>query len=121
MANSLSGRLLQINAEQSGNGQNGPWSKQTFVIETSEQFPKKVCFEAWNDKADTLRQLRTGDPIEVFFNPESKEYNSKWYTTLRVWKIQPAAGSTYQPAQQQPVVDTNNFTPAPDMKDDLPF
>lgn len=121
MALSITGRLLQINLEQSGQGQNGPWSKQQFVIETTDQYPKKVCFEAWNDKTETLRQLRTGDSIEVFFNPESKEFNSKWYTTLRVWKLQPAAGSTYQPAQQKPVVDSTNYTQSPDMKDDLPF
>jgi hypothetical protein len=90
----LSGKLIQILPLQSGTGKNGNWQKQDFVIETSEQYPKKVCFSAWADKADVVKNISPGSTIKVAFNAESREFNGRWYTELRIWKIDAAANST---------------------------
>jgi hypothetical protein len=50
MAHELTGKVLQVLPEQTGTGRNGQWSRQDFIVETQEQFPKKVCFSAWGDK-----------------------------------------------------------------------
>ncbi|HEX3006643.1 MAG TPA: DUF3127 domain-containing protein [Bacteroidales bacterium] len=120
----LSGKLIQILPLQSGNGKNGTWQKQDFVIETTDQYPKKVCFSAWADKADVVKTLNPGTMVKVAFNAESREFNGKWYTDLRIWKIETAGGNNMneQPGDEY----YKNLVPpaASDLEptpDDLPF
>ena len=87
MALEISGKVIQVLPEQSGSGKNGAWVKQDFIVETQEQFPKKVCFAAWGDKAAVAKKMTTGTTIKVSFNVESREFNGKWYTDLKVWKL----------------------------------
>lgn len=119
MSLEVSGKVLQILQEQSGEGKNGRWVKQDFVIETEEQFPKKVCFSTWGDKAAEVKKLSAGDSIIVSFNVESREYNGKWYTDLRAWKIQTSGGATTG-GQDAPPFSENDIPPEEE-GDDLPF
>ncbi|NJK97679.1 MAG: DUF3127 domain-containing protein [Bacteroidales bacterium] len=119
----LSGKLIQILPLQSGNGKNGTWQKQDFVIETQDQYPKKVCFSAWADKADQVKTLTPGTPVKVAFNAESREFNGKWYTDLRIWKLETdgnnradVPGDDYYKNAAPPI--DNTLEPSPD---DLPF
>lgn len=114
--------MVQVLPEQTGQGQNGPWLKQSFVIETQEQFPKKVCIVCWNDKAEILKQLKTGDEVKVAVNIESREYNGKWYTNVKAWKVEPVAGSgRSEDSGYVSDRDTGYQQAPPDIKDDLPF
>ncbi len=88
MAHELTGKVLQVLPEQTGTGRNGQWSRQDFIVETQEQYPKKVCFSAWGDKVSQLKTFKTDDIVKVSFNIESREFNGRWYTDLRVWKIE---------------------------------
>ncbi len=124
MALEITGKLVQVMPEQTGQGQNGPWTKQNFVIETQDQFPKKVCIVCWNDKAEILKQLKPGDELKVAINIESREYNGKWYTDVKAWKVEPVSGGRNNGAADYPPDrEVNDYTQAPpaDMKDDLPF
>ena len=71
---------------QSGTGKNGIWKKQEFILETAGQVPKKVCFSLWGDKIDQFN-LKEGEEAEVMFDLESREYNNRWYTEAKAWKI----------------------------------
>lgn len=83
------GKIIAIMPTESGIGSTGnAWKKQLFVIETMEQKPSKIAFECWNDDTRFLETLAIGNIVKVLFNVESREYNSKWYTQLRSWKIQ---------------------------------
>ncbi len=130
------GKLLQKLPLQSGIGRTGnSWQKQEFVIETMEQYPKKVCANLWGDKLDMLDTVNIGDTVKVSFSIESREFNGKWYTDVKAWKIEPATENPMQPAapayQQAPAApapadtlppmasdDLDTFT---DTGDDLPF
>lgn len=91
MALDITGKIIQILPLQSGSGRNGEWKKQNFVIETFDKFPRKICFQVWNEKTDNFEMLYPINSIvEVSFNLESREYNGSWYTDARVWKITPA-------------------------------
>ena len=90
----ISGTLIAILDTQTGVGKNGPWKKQGFVIETKDKFPKKVAIQAWNDAADSVEKLKPGTSVKVSFDVESREYNGKWYTDLKAWKIEAGSGST---------------------------
>ena len=102
----IEGRLEIKLAVQSGRSAKGDWAKQEFVIEYQEgNFPTKACFSVWGaDKVKDLERYNVGDQIKVAFNISSREFNGKWYTDLRAWRISPAgqvntAGrSLYPPA-----------------------
>lgn len=139
----MTGRVVNVLAPVTGQGKNGEWKKQEFVIETQDQFPKKVMFSLWGEKVDQINGLNPGDDIKVSFNPESREYNGRWYTDLRAWRIergaaamQQSGGQSFQQQggmNQERPYNFNQERPAPQqqssyappaggtMNDDLPF
>ena len=60
----LKGRIVQILAPQSGEGKNGTWKKQEYVIELPGQYPKKVCFYAWGDTIDNFA-IKQDEEVEA--------------------------------------------------------
>jgi len=82
----IQGIVIQVMPEQTGAGKNGTWRKQDFVIETDAQYPKKVCFTVWGDKID-LDKMQVGKRLNVSFDVESREYNGRWYTDVKAWRL----------------------------------
>ena len=97
----LTATLVQLLPMQTGQGKNGPWKKQDFVVETEGQYPKKVCISVWGDKINEA-VLKPGNKLKVSFDVESREYNGKWYTDLKAWKVDmaDASGSSDMPPAQ---------------------
>lgn len=79
-------KLLHIFPQKTGTGKNGEWKKQDIVGESKEQYPKKICFTIWGDKVDESYLTLNQDYI-IDFDIESREYNGKWYTDIKVWKM----------------------------------
>ncbi len=121
MSLEITGKVFSILPEQSGQGKSGSWVKQEFVIETEEQFPKKACFSVWGDKVSEIKSLKTGDKITVSFNIESREYNSRWYTDLRAWKISKSSGKQQSAGSDDFPPISENDIPIDDVSNDLPF
>jgi len=82
----INGKIIQVLDEQSGNGRNGVWRKRDYVLETKSQYPKKVCVTVWGDKIDQFG-MRPGDEVTVGIEIESREFNGKWYTDVKAWKV----------------------------------
>ena len=82
----ISGKVLRLNEPLTGNSARGGWKKQELIIETEEQYPKQVCLMNWNDKAN-INGLTPGTKITAHINIESREYNGRWFTDVKVWKI----------------------------------
>lgn len=81
-------KLLQILPAESGTSSNGEWRKQDIIVETEDKFPKKVCVSIYGDKIDKFRNaLIEGNLLNIKVNIESKQYNSKCYTTVIAWDI----------------------------------
>ncbi|MBN1187981.1 MAG: DUF3127 domain-containing protein [Bacteroidales bacterium] len=120
----IKGKLFEILDAQKGSSAKGQWKKQDFIIETDEKFPKKICISNWNDKVD-LNSLRKGDIVNVSINLESREFNGKWYTDVKVWKIEkesnPNSGDDGIPEMPPPPDDEMFFDNVEDETDDLPF
>lgn len=79
-------KFLKVQPTLRGQNIKGSWSKQNLIIETIEDYPKKVCISVWNNKVDVSR-LKIGKKYEFYCNVESKEYKEKWYTEISLWKI----------------------------------
>lgn len=63
------------------------WIKQAFQIRTHGEYPKIVSFIAFNACQDQLSRCKIDDQVTVYFNPESRSHNEKWYTELTAWRI----------------------------------
>lgn len=125
MSIEVKGRIEQILPVQNGTSKAGKdWSKQEFVVETEEQFPKKVCFTLFGDKLSLLNGLNIGDQVDVAFNVESREFSGKWYHNINAWRITPAQQTG---GYDNAGFSTNDMPPPPPSAgdeppmDDLPF
>ena len=83
----IKGRLVKKLPAQTGQGRNGEWKKQEFVIELESTYPRSVCISVWNDKVN-LDPLVEGTMLNVYFDVESREYQGKWFTNLTAWKVE---------------------------------
>lgn len=130
----IKGRIIQKLDLQSGTSKAGnAWTKQEYVLETIENFPKKVHFDFFGERANQF-PLEVGDTINLSFDIESREWNGKWFTSIRGWKaekVDPAAinaPADYMAAAPaaSPVPNAVPAPPMPDFSmndggDDLPF
>ena len=112
----LTAKLIQVLPLQTGTGKNGQWKKQDIIVETEATYPKKVCVSIWGDKIDA-GQLQPGNQLKIDFDVESREFNGRWYTDVKAWKIE-VAGSAPAGGGDEPsiraVIDIKE-------EDDLPF
>lgn len=83
----ISGTVFHILNSQSGEGAKGPWVKHGFVIETQEQYPKKVYFTMFSKDPNSRLSFNEGDNVTVSFSVESREYNGRWYSDIKAYKI----------------------------------
>ena len=89
MSLEITGKVIKILDKQSGESKTGKtWQKQEFVIKTEGEYPKTVCLEGWGTRADTVGELQPGAKVKVSFEPQSREYNDRYYTTLNAYKIE---------------------------------
>lgn len=113
----ITGTVVSLLPLQSGQGKNGSaWKKQEFILETPGQYPKKVCLSLWGEKVDETR-INIGEKITASINIESREYNGRWYTDVRAWKVAKGGGAQ----QSESSSNESTFTPDSNGSDDLPF
>ncbi|MDR2064882.1 MAG: DUF3127 domain-containing protein [Prevotellaceae bacterium] len=126
------GKLIQKLDIKSGESARGPWSMQDAIIETIEQYPRKICISFWGERISDLEKVKFGDKITVSVNIESREASGKWYTSVRAWRVQLSdenanqqQASTSQSSdniQDIPSPTTNDFIDISTNEiDDLPF
>ena len=139
------GKIIQVLPLQEGISKTGnPWKSQSYVLETQEQYPRKVCFEIFGEDRIKNNPCNVDDVVTVSFDIESREYNGRWYTSIRAWRVQqgnmlsqaaaePVAASVAAPAAATPATpspmanpDTANKAPfdmvgGQDEGEDLPF
>lgn len=83
------GKIIQVLPEQSGIGRNGnPWKVQPYVLETLDQYPRKVHFEVFGEDRIKQNPCELDQLVTVSFDIESREFNGRWYTSIRAWRIQ---------------------------------
>lgn len=127
----ITGKIIAVLPEQGGVSKNGnEWKKQEYVLETHDQYPKKVCFQLFG--ADRIAQaaIQPGEELTVSFDIESREYMGKWYTNINAWKVERPAAAPMNAAPADITPDNiipsgapmaaSDFGPSNPV-DDLPF
>ena len=108
MALTTTGKISKVLEKK----QNGNFTVQKFVIETTDKYPQTVPFELYNDKIDLLKNFKEGDTVEVSFNLRGREWKGQYYSSLSAWKI----ASTTEEVTTAQHQDQRNL-----QTEDLPF
>lgn len=132
----IQGKVIAVLPERSGVSARGEWKSQTYVIETQEQYPKKMAFDVFG--ADSLAQfnIQSGEVINVSFDIDAHEYQGRWFNSIRAWNVtkvsqQAMASSANAAGVANPTNQQNLFPPEQQSaqqqeqqrgnSDDLPF
>ena len=71
-------------------------------METLEAHPKTIAFDFFGDRADQYN-FEVGDEILLSFDIESREYNGRWFNSVRAFcvnrNIQPVGAAAGYAAQ----------------------
>ena len=83
----LQGKIIVVLPERSGVSQRGnQWRSISYVLETQEQYPKKLAFDVTNDKIDQLN-IQVGEFLTVQFDINAREYNGRWFNSVNAWNV----------------------------------
>jgi hypothetical protein len=135
MSLEVTGKIVQKLEPQSGVSAKGEWKKQDFILETTEQYPRQVCITMWGDKINEIAGIQAGETITVSIEIESREFNGRWYTSVRGWKLQRGSGTQNPATAPAPAGESSPIaapvtqsaagdyanTAVDDPSDDLPF
>ena len=120
----LSGKVIAVLEPRGGVSKTGnPWNVQEYVIETHDQYPRKMCFDVFGEDKISQFNIQAGEEITVSFDIDAREWQGRWFNSIRAWKVEragaqpvPVADVPFPPMNAAPV----DFS-AGDEKDDLPF
>lgn len=109
-------KVVEVLAPQTINKKDGTQTtKGAFIGETFGQYSKKVKFDVMGDKYEQIMHpVVTGNSIQVSFDVESREWQGKWYTDLKVWRTVNLQGVQQAPQPQAaPAQDNRQIEDAP--------
>ncbi len=118
------GTVYKIMPKTSGTSARGEWQRQDVVFDYNDggNFSRKLSVTFFN-RPDDVAKLKEGATYQVSVNVESREYNGRWYTDVRAWRLQPKQETVAAPAPEMPpfVEEPSYATTAESNVDDLPF
>lgn len=121
----IQGRIIAVLQLREGTSSKGAWMSQEYVIETHDQYPKKLVFNVFGEDKINQFAIKQGEELKVSFDVDAHEYNGRWFNNIRAWSVQRVGNVSAQPTQtmvrnSQPVQQQA----APQQQgqsDDLPF
>lgn len=125
----ITGKIIAVLPANSGvSARTGnPWKSQEYVLETHEQYPRKVCFRVFGEEKINQFNIQSGEELIVSFDIDAHEYNGRWFNSINAWQVNRAAATAAQPSAvvEEPAAAAP-FPPAQEpaasgSNDDLPF
>lgn len=132
----LQGKVIAVLPERSGVSARGEWRSQDYVIETHDQYPRKMVFGVFGADRISRFNIQVGQEVTVSFDIDAHEYQGRWFNNIRAFdvrQVDPAtvgaaqagivpgavfgAAPATQPAAPQPTAPA----PEADPVNDLPF
>ena len=122
----LSGKVIAVLEPRGGVSKTGnAWKVQEYVIETHDQYPRRMCFDVFVEDKINQFNIQVGEELTVSFDIDAREWQGRWFNSIRAWKVEranvqqpmPADGGVPFPPPSAVPVDFS----ASEEKDDLPF
>lgn len=75
--------------------------KITVVFEekTDKEYKESIGVDFMKEKTDLVQNLQPGMYVRIYFNVSCREYNGKYYNSIRAWRLEELSGSSVQSAQ----------------------
>ena len=90
-----------------------------------DEYNTKLCVTFFGDKMNEVATLAPGDKVTVSFNIASREYNGRWFTEARGWRVRPVVESMPQqqsaPVSAMPPLEQSGEELTSSDGGDLPF
>ena len=83
----IQGKVIAVLPERSGISQRGEWRSQTYVIETQEQYPKKMAFDVFGADRIANFHIQLGEVVNVSFDIDAHEYQGRYFNQIRAWNV----------------------------------
>lgn len=83
----IQGKVIAVLPERSGVSARGEWKSQTYVIETQEQYPKKMAFDVFGADRIANFGIQFGEVINVSFDIDAHEYRGRYFNQIRAWNV----------------------------------
>lgn len=121
------GTVIAVLPVVKGTSARGEWIKQEVVFEQAGDFGRKVCVGFWGDRALDAGTLKPGEKVAIAANVESREYNGRWYTEVRAWRMNRVETAAVPPSGSDAFPPLDVLTPGDEVSssasevDDLPF
>ena len=97
----ITGEVTNVLQEETGTGKNGTWRKRAFILKTPGDYPKEICIIQWGDSIDKFN-VQSGETITAHIDIQSREYNGRWYTDVKAWKIEGQGGGARASLNDEP-------------------
>ena len=78
------GKITNILPPRSGVSKTGKdWKVTEFVVTNDDRFPQSFVFELLNKDLEN----NIGDDVTVKFDGNAREYNGRFYNSLKAWEV----------------------------------
>ncbi len=98
------GVLTQKLPTQSGTSAKGnAWERTDIILslDSNGNFPINLCIELFGERAHIADNIPLNSRVRVGINLSSREFNGRWFSSIRGWRIELDNGM--QPQMQQPM------------------
>lgn len=125
----LAGKVIAVLEPRGGVSKNtgNKWLVQTYVIETHDQYPKRMAFEVFGEDKIKQFNIQMGEELNVSFDIDARQWQDKWFNQIRAWKVDRVNAESPVP-QNDPFGGQTQVVPSSpvdfsdtDKTDDLPF
>lgn len=111
----LSGTIYKVLDAREGvsNTTGKSWKVQEYVIEDTHQH--KCVFEVFGEDKIAEWALAVGDIVDVNVDIDAREWNGRWFNSIRAWKLERKSKTLIQ------ALNIEKEQPKPTSTSELPF
>jgi hypothetical protein len=82
----LKGKFVKVYDQKSGEGKNGTWERLSFTMLAKDN--RTFAFDVFGNLSSEVKSANNGDEVLVDFRIECREYQGKYFTSLKVNKFE---------------------------------
>lgn len=85
----LTGKIIAVLPERGGTSARtgSEWKVATYVLETMEQYPRKMCFEVFGTDRIQQFNIQLGEVLTVSFDIDARDYQGRWFNSIRAFRV----------------------------------
>ena len=83
----LKGKITVVIPAKSGTTEKGDWQSQQYVMETIEEYPKKMLFEVFGESKIKEFGIKQDEVLTVSFDPKVDEKDGHYYGKNRAYAV----------------------------------